>query len=358
MLSFIKETVSLWDVLKNTEKPIVLYGMGDGAQKIIDRLDAFGVRISDIFASDEFVRGHSFAGMRVKKFDEIRETYPDFVILISFAVDYEPMLSKLFNLSEKYEVYAPDVPLFGGGTFNLDYVNENEDKIKKAHSLLADSQSMRVFENVINFKISGNLKYLKDITTLRECDLKEIFDFSESERYLDLGAYDGDTVREFVALANGRFESATALEPDKKNFRKLLEFSKTDSRITPVCKAIWDRAEALPFSGRAGRNSSFKDGGKQTVETVTVDFLSEEYTNSKGFTLIKADVEGAEKQMLLGAKKEISAHSPKLFVSAYHRNEDIFALPLLVHELNPHYKIYLRKHPYVPAWEVNILARL
>ena len=36
MLSFIKETVSVWEHLQQTTKPIVLYGMGNGADKIVD----------------------------------------------------------------------------------------------------------------------------------------------------------------------------------------------------------------------------------------------------------------------------------------------------------------------------------
>ena len=36
MLSFIKETVSVWERLQQTTKPIVLYGMGNGADKIVD----------------------------------------------------------------------------------------------------------------------------------------------------------------------------------------------------------------------------------------------------------------------------------------------------------------------------------
>jgi hypothetical protein len=40
----------------------------------------------------------------------------------------------------------------------------------------------------------------------------------------------------------------------------------------------------------------------------------------------------------------------------YHRNEDIFELPLLVKKLNPNYKIYIRHRLYIPAWETNLYA--
>ena len=79
----------MWEEIKNEKRPIVVYGMGNGADKLFDRLDSFGVKVSDVFASDGFVRGHSFRGYRVKSFSEIKETYADFVILLSFASNRE-----------------------------------------------------------------------------------------------------------------------------------------------------------------------------------------------------------------------------------------------------------------------------
>ena len=57
--------VSLWDHLAETSKPIIIYGMGDGAQKILDVCSLKNVKISGFMASDDFVRGHSFAGFEV-----------------------------------------------------------------------------------------------------------------------------------------------------------------------------------------------------------------------------------------------------------------------------------------------------
>ena len=63
----------LWDYLKETKKPIILYGMGNGADMIIDVLSALGISHSDVFASDGFVRGHFFHGKKVLTFSEIKE---------------------------------------------------------------------------------------------------------------------------------------------------------------------------------------------------------------------------------------------------------------------------------------------
>ena len=71
---------------------------------------------------------------------------------------------------------------------------------------------------------------------------------------------------------------------------------------------------------------------------------------------IKYDVEGAETEALLGSRAIIQRDTPALLVSAYHRSADLFRLPLLVHELNPDYKLYLRRMAGVPAWDINLYA--
>ena len=71
---------------------------------------------------------------------------------------------------------------------------------------------------------------------------------------------------------------------------------------------------------------------------------------------IKYDVEGSEREAILGSQKTISEHTPALLVSLYHRSEDLFDLPLLLHELCPDYKLYLRRMRYIPAWDINLYA--
>ena len=46
------ENYSLWDRLAESKKPIVIYGTGNGADKIIDALERYGVKPAAVFASD------------------------------------------------------------------------------------------------------------------------------------------------------------------------------------------------------------------------------------------------------------------------------------------------------------------
>ncbi len=58
-------------------------------------------------------------------------------------------------------------------------------------------------------------------------------------------------------------------------------------------------------------------------------------------TLIKMDIEGAEKEALLGAEKIIKEKKPKLIICAYHKPEDIYELPRTIMEMRNDYKFTL-----------------
>ena len=69
----LREHETLWQYLKKQTRPIVLYGMGNGADAILDRLDRLDIPVNAVFASDEFVRGQVF---RVSVLTTLRFTRP------------------------------------------------------------------------------------------------------------------------------------------------------------------------------------------------------------------------------------------------------------------------------------------
>ncbi|MDE6149461.1 MAG: FkbM family methyltransferase, partial [Ruminococcus sp.] len=75
-----------------------------------------------------------------------------------------------------------------------------------------------------------------------------------------------------------------------------------------------------------------------------------------GCTYIKYDVEGADKQALLGSIKTIRNFNPKICTALYHRAYDILDLPLMINAIKSNYKMYLRQYPYYPCWETNLFC--
>ncbi len=113
MLDFVLEKASVWETLKITAKPIILYGMGNGADKIINWCEANGVKVAGIFATDEFVRYQEFRGLTVSKYSDIIAKFgEDILIVIAFASERPEVLARFKELSEKHETLAPHLPLF------------------------------------------------------------------------------------------------------------------------------------------------------------------------------------------------------------------------------------------------------
>ncbi len=351
--SLITERRSCWERLRAEKRPIFLYGMGDGAAKIMSVFSHYGIPVAGIFASDEFVRGHSFAGYRVHRLAEIEETVDDFVIVLGFAAGYPQLVDYIHSLARRHTLYVPDVPVIGGGLFDYDYCMKHLPALNEVYHSLADDASRRVYLNIIQFKISGDLRYLDAITSEPDEIYRQILRPSRNENYVDLGAYNGDTIRELLYYTHQKYNTIHAVEPDKKNFKKLVAYVEGNEmmQVSLFQCAAWCLDTELPFSSRSGRQSVLSANGEM-MPARSVDSL----LAGAPATLLKMDVEGFEREALWGAATTIHHYAPKLSVAIYHRNEDMFELPLLVKRLNPGYQLYIRHRLYIPAWETNLYA--
>ena len=335
----------LWHYLQTVKKPIVLYGMGNGADKIINVLKDFGVEISGVFATDGFVREKYFHGFKLSSYSQLKESFGQMTVLLCFGSSRPEVLENIKRISAEQELLAPDVPVFGGGLFTAEYARENRGALARVYSRLADCKSRKTFENIIRYKLSGKLDFLCRCEVSEGEPYRSFLRLSDNESYLDLGAYTGDTVADFISRT-GSYNSITAVEPDKKSFKKLIANTDGLENFRAVNACVSDRSGAECFSMRGGRNSSLGEGDEITA--VTVDELARD-----GATFIKADVEGGEAKAIAGAKNTILKYKPKIQLACYHRTEDLFALPAAVDDIRNDYKLYMRHFSSVPAWDTN-----
>lgn len=336
----------IWTYLKNSDKNIIIYGMGNGADKIINELERLNIKFHGITASDDFVRGQTFHGFTVKKLSDFPK---DIIILTAFGSQRNDVIQHILSLSEEYTLFSPDVSVYGENIFNTQFYEQHKNEIQKVHDILSDDFSKNVLENEINFKLTGNIKFLTEIFTDKN-EIFRILDLSGNESYLDLGAYRGDTIQEFLHCTNGHYRHITALEPDKKTYRKLKDYAGNFPNAQLWNMGIWNCDGYVDFEGSMGRGSSVNVSGSQKLAVTKIDTLYK----VQRVSYIKIDVEGAEFQALTGGINTLRRDKPKLNIALYHRSEDIFTLPLLIHEINPDYKIYLRQHPHIPAWDLNM----
>ena len=229
-----KEYRDLWETLKEAQKPIVIYGMGDGCDKILGVCREKGIPIQGIFASDEYVRPKTIHGFPLKSLKETKAELGEVIALLAFGVFRPDLMQQIQRIGEETELYAPEVPLFGGGLFDEAYYRSHSEELETVRSLLADEFSREVFDGLVEYKLTGRIPPLRRIESSREQDLMQLIPYQKGDFYLDLGAYDGDTAAEWAAL-HPDYGRITAWEPNEKSFRS----------ESPACLASLRNSSAL-----------------------------------------------------------------------------------------------------------------
>jgi FkbM family methyltransferase len=178
----------------------------------------------------------------------------------------------------------------------------------------------------------------------------------DDEAFVDCGAFDGDSVRAFIARRDGRFREIVAMEPDPRNFARLTDFvqgcdAATRRRIVLLRLAAASYNGRLPFEAQGDVSSSAAAVGSPTVPCARLDDL----LAGRSPTFIKMDVEGAEIDALEGARGIVAAHRPVLAVCAYHEPSDLWRIPRAIKALDGGYRLFLRRYAE-DCWEIVCYA--
>lgn len=344
MEKLVVERPFLWEYLTEAKKPIVLYGMGRGADRIIDACDKRDIPINAVFASDDFVRGQTYRGNLVMPYEEAKERYGDMIILVAFGTHDPQVLSRIRELGKEQELYQPCLDFVSGTPYTQVLFDVQSDGLRNAYEMLADDLSRKTFKNILNFKITGDPQYLYDCEVPRDKTIyTDLLRLTNHEMVVDAGAYDGDTVNELYDAVGG-WKFLMAFEPDPHNFRKLEQNTRQYKGIRCVNSAIGAMNGWIDFAIAEGRQSHVSEDGKP-VHLYSIDKMA------PSATYIKMDVEGSELQGLHGAQNVIRDNSPRLNIAAYHHHEDLFEIPLYVSSMNKKYDVYLRHFPCLPDWD-------
>jgi FkbM family methyltransferase len=315
--------------------------------------------VQDVFASDGFVRGHAFHGKQVLTYSEACARYPgERIVLLSFASSRPDVLETIDRVAASSELYVPDVPVSGSTLFDATFYDAHRDELDAARALLSDEESRAVFDDVVTYKITGDPKILRRRESTPEQVFRSLLHPQSYRAYADLGAYNGDSIRALLPYAP-ELREVLALEPDARNFRKLDAYAASEERchVRAVHAAAWCESTTLAFDSSGNRNAAIGGNGLQSAKkTVPVDArpLDALWDPALHLDYLKYDVEGAEAEALQGSAETIRLHRPEILLSLYHRSEDLYALPLLARSLYGPCRMYLRRFPYLPAWDLNL----
>lgn len=182
----------------------------------------------------------------------------------------------------------------------------------------------------------------------------DVVSCTPEEVVVDLGAYTGDTVKSYIRnYGEDCYRRIYCYEITPDSFGKLQKNLAGLRDIELRLKGVADMPGRLSLSPNeyASANRLLPDSEGE-VEVTTLDLDIEEPV-----TLIKADIEGMEQRALAGARGHILNDHPKLLISVYHSNEDLWRIPQIIHEISKDYRFYLRYRgsPIYPT-EISLLA--
>jgi FkbM family methyltransferase len=365
----------VWDAIRDSAKPVVLYGTGDAAEKIIRELDIRNIRVSGIFASDGFVRDREFAGFKVTDYKTAKDVFGDMTVLLCFGSHRPDVMENIVRISREQDLYAPDLPVAGEGLFDKAFYEAHKDRLDAVRERLADDLSRLVFDKVIEYKLGGRIEPLLECSTPEEENWRLFLGGGSAcgagngrpggelpeggKLFADLGAYTGDTVDLYRKIRNRKGDAIVALEPEPRNFRKLSENLKSLENTELINAAAWDSDGTAFFEKGKGRGTHEEAREAQTnTKPGTVNTVLRSLDSvlaGRRADYIKMDIEGAERRAILGAAQTIKSFRPRMLIAAYHRTEDLFDIPETVLSVRPDYRLFLRKDPAIPAWGVNYI---
>lgn len=341
------------------EREIIIYGAGGYGKMMVMALTDIGMRdnIIAVCDSDSKKWGNTIEGIPVCGIGDISADIKKIIIIASqfekeirkglnncaIEIFKKPLYQKL--VEERYNMYYKNTPIHSMG-FRLDWFKDYRENLlgceRKILPLLADEKSRNIVLNRIEFYKTGRLEKIMKIPV----DDKEYFDtsiypLSDSEIYVDCGAYIGDTIVDFMNTVE-TFKEIYAFEPDPINFEKLdktVGKMKDREHIHIFPYATGEKEGKLRFEMQGGLGSLVSHNGEVEVLVKTLDDVI-----SDKVSLIKMDIEGFELAALKGAKRIIQQYKPKLAICIYHKCEDMFTIPSYLHELVPEYKLKIRQH--------------
>ena len=207
------------------------------------------------------------------------------------------------------------------------------------YDLLNDSESKKVYEKIINFRLSADLSHMDGFFENQKHQYFEDFLMlnRDNEVFYDIGSYDGYTTLEFIKRCSN-YQSAYIFEPEAKNMEVIKARLKDQGNIVYLDKGVSNKKEIVKFSANGSASKISKEGGQE----IKVDLL-DDIVDDK-VSMIKMDIEGEEKNAIEGSMETILKYHPRLAICVYHSGDDIRKIPQQILSIRADYDLYLRHY--------------
>ena len=153
----------------------------------------------------------------------------------------------------------------------------------------------------------------------------------------DAGAYDGGTSTVFSEMGYKVY----AFELDIKNFERIKPIAEEKNFVLENL-SLGSYKHKMRYNSGGLSGTSWKTNGTDITQVTTIDAYAREH-NLPSVDFIKLDTEGAELEILKGAKTSIARYKPILAISAYHKVDDFWTLMNFIKSIRPDYEFAMRQ---------------
>lgn len=293
---------------------------------------------------DDFTTDKTFSGRPIIKSKQIpKDARVVSAVVLGRPITVQRKLNRMgiacidyFNFKRISKLPIKDVLFMD--SFSEEYLS-NEAFYRSLRTLLADMRSKTTLDDIINFRMSQNLDYMKGYLN---SEWRQYFEpflglKSAGERFADVGSYDGYTSQQFINRFPD-FECIDIFEPLPGNMKEIKKRLKKFSNINFHTFGASNKMTRLSFRS-SGSSSSVHAYGDIDILVKPIDT-----SLAKPPTFIKMDIEGSELYAIEGAKRTIVEHHPKLAISVYHKVDDLRKIPELIMSYREDYSIYIRHY--------------
>ena len=185
---------------------------------------------------------------------------------------------------------------------------------------------------------------------------KEIKDYVKDKDILDIGSYIGDSALVLSQYTNKKIYSFDITPHHLEMVRNTSILNHISDKVITTNKGLGSKESIMYVSGtNVNSGNSVSKKGKIPIPITTID--KEVFSRNITPGVIKADIEGSEYDMLLGAKKTIEKFRPIITISVYHNFAGLFQVPDYIKSFD-NYKIFFRAchHTYTHMGEMIMFA--
>jgi FkbM family methyltransferase len=328
----------------------ILFGAGRISRALLPRVKQQGIKPAWFVDNNSALWGQKLDGIEIRSATSLSEAGDRLVLIMTtYAMQ---MANACHNACVKRWSWFTDIEeVFGACsiTTSAEHVLSNTDIDRLSSILEGSEKSIAVLKHALMFCVTGNPVDLP-LYSPGQYFAEDLVPGHFYRHFVDCGAYDGDTLREWIPRKANLFSSGNfkyhAFEPDPDNYSMLSKYvanlgTELQKNVILHYCAVGDAAGHVSMVQGGDGTQLYK--GVETGMTTPVVRLDEVLAQEKA-SVIKMDIEGFEPLALEGARGLLEKQRPALFICVYHRPEHLWSIPLWIHDLGLGYKLFLRHH--------------